>query len=110
MMTMEQKELSLDYITAEGPEGLKQVLYNLLDLRQKNPDKAELEQYILYQLGNQKSLIKVDISEQPFQFWYYDLLGRPATKIVKDVIADFVWEKGGEKERYMQELAARDEQ
>jgi len=104
---MQEKELSLQYIPAEGPEGLKTVLCDLLEKIGKNHG-MEAEQYILYQVGSQKSLIKVDMSQQPFQFWYYDLLGRPATKAVKDIIADFVWEKGGEKERYLQELAAKE--
>lgn len=104
---MQENDLLLDYVTAEGPEGLASVLNDLLV--KKHAGTQSHEQYILYQLGNQKSLIKVDISAQPFQFWYYDLLGRPATKVVKDILGDFVWEKGGEKERYLQELAARGE-
>ncbi|MBV9576590.1 MAG: hypothetical protein JO149_08200 [Gammaproteobacteria bacterium] len=101
----QENDISFDYTIAQGPEGLIKVLNDLLE----KPDAQKSAQYILYQLGNQKSLIKVDISMQPFQFWYYDLLGRPATKVVKDVLGNFVWEKGGEKERFLKELAARGE-
>lgn len=93
---MEYTDLPTDYIKAEGPEGLRSVLDNLL-INQES-------KYILYHLGNQQSLIKVDLSTKPFQFWYYDLLGRPATRIVKETLARFAWEKGGEKEWYLQEL------
>ena len=93
---MEYTDLPTDYIKAEGPEGLRSLLDNLL-INQES-------KYILYRLGNQQSLIKVDLSTKPFQFWYYDLLGRPATRIVKEALARFAWEKGGEKEWYLQEL------
>ncbi|MFZ2315987.1 MAG: hypothetical protein WAW86_10085 [Gammaproteobacteria bacterium] len=95
---MEYADLPKDYIKAEGPDGLRSALDNLL-INQASPS-----QYILYQLGNQQSLIKVDLSTKPFQFWYYDLLGRPATRIVKETLARFAWEKGGEQEWYLQEL------
>jgi len=90
-------------IIAEGPEGLEAVLMELLQKTQTDPQFAEQEHYILYKLGNQKSLIKADLSKKPFKFWHYDLLGRPATLAVKDTIAQFVWEMGGEKERYNHE-------
>ncbi len=92
---MDYDQLSSDYIKVYGPEGLRSVLDNLL-INQTS------KQYILFQQGNQQSLIKVDLSHQPFQFWYYDLLGRPATRMVRETLARFAWEKGGEKEWYMQ--------
>lgn len=101
---MDSKALSLQYIPAEGPEGLTGVLERLLEKKISNQENLPAEHYILYQLGNQKSLIKVDTSEQPFLFWYYDLLGRPATEVVKRTIAQFLWERCGEKERFFQEF------
>lgn len=96
--------LSSEYILAEGPQGLARVLDGLLAESQKDPDFAAAEHFVLYQLGNQKALIKVDTTQVPFNFWYCDLLGRPATKIVKDTIAEFLWDKCGERERYAKEL------
>jgi len=87
-----------DYILAEGPEGLTKALTQLLDQSGKDASFAADPHYVLYQLGNQKSLIKIDMSEKPFYFWYYDLLGRPATNGVKDTIARFMKEKFGGKE------------
>jgi hypothetical protein len=91
-------------IIAEGPEGLEQVLNDLFDKSKSDPMFAAEEHYILYQLGNQKSLIKVDNSKIPFQFWHYDSMGRPATFAVKTTIARFLWDKCGEKERFLQEV------
>lgn len=96
--------MSLQYIPAQGPDGLEKVLDNLFEKTQKDREFAGTEHYILYQLGNQKSLIKVDMSQPPFQFWYYDLLGRPATRTVKETVARFLWEKCGERERFYKEF------
>ena len=101
---MENRELSLQYVTAQGPDGLTEVLSDFLDKAKTDPDFAATGHYILYQLGNQKSLIKVDMSQEPYQFWYNDLLGRPATKLVKDTIARFLWDKCGERERFFQQF------
>jgi hypothetical protein len=98
---MENRQLP-EYTAAEGPEGLDQVLDLFLQKSKSDPQFAAQEHYILYQLSEQKSLIKIDMSQQPFLFWYYDLNGRPATEAVKKVIANFLWEKGGEKERYLE--------
>ena len=95
--------MTLGNIPAIGPNGLTDVLNDLLAQREKDPSFSR-EHFILYQLGNQKALIRVDTSQKPFQFWYYDLLGRPATKIVKETIARFLWDKCGEKERYLRVL------
>lgn len=101
---MQQEELDIlkNYIPAQGPEGLKQVLEDLLEKSRQDPEFAAREHYIYYQLGGQKSLMKVDMSKPPFQFWYYDLMGRPMTRMIEATIAEFLWEKGGEKERYQQ--------
>jgi hypothetical protein len=103
-VSMESENLSLQYTPADGPKGLEKVLADLLEKTQKHQALAATEHYILYQLGNQKSLIKVDMSQPPFKFWYYDLLGRPATRIVKETIAQFLWEKGGDRERFYKEF------
>src|SRR5690242_8447056 len=96
-----------DHIVAQGAEGLMQVLTELLEKSQGDPTFAKQEHYILYQLGNQKSLILVDTSKKPFHFWHYDFMGRPATVIVKDVIERFLWEKCGERERVLKELSEK---
>lgn len=95
-MSMEEADLQCEM--AEGPEGLKQVLNTLLEMTRSDPDKGANGYYILYRLGNQRSLIKFDTSHRPYHFWYCDLLGRPATKAVKDTIAAFIEEKMREQE------------
>lgn len=92
-----------NYIPAEGPEGLMHVFEDLLEKSKRDTEFAAAEHIILYKLGGQKSLIKVDFSKPPFQFWYNDLLGRPMTKAVEDTIAEFLWVKCGERERYLRE-------
>src|SRR5690348_3307731 len=96
-------ENEMGYILANGPEGLKKVLDELLDQSKVDASLKERAQFILYELGNQKSLIKVDLNEWPVAFWHYDLLGRPATSTVKDILARFAWDKCGEKESYLKE-------
>lgn len=96
-----------DHIIAEGPESLMQVLTELLEKSKSDHAFARKDHFILYQLGNQKSLILVDSSELPFQFWHYDLMGRPATVAVKDTIKRFLWEKCGERESVLQELSEK---
>lgn len=84
-----------DSIPAEGPEGLKAVLTSLFQKTHLDPE-APGSYYILYRLGGQKSLIKVDMQQTPCQFWYYDLLGRPATQLVKETVNQFLLDKYGE--------------
>lgn len=105
---MERDELSQEYIPANGPEGLRDVLHALLARVTADPGFAAAQHYILYKIGSQQSLIRVDTTRQPFYFWYYDLLGRPVTRNVKSIIAEFLWEKCGEKERYFRESAVRE--
>lgn len=97
---MQVDDLSSSYTIADGPDELSKVLDQLL---QKSQTSGELVHYILYRLGMQKSLIKVDFQKKPYQFWYCDTLGRPITNKVKDIIARFLWEKGGEREQYVQQ-------
>lgn len=103
MEVIEKIELP-PHIVANGPEGLAQVLAELLEECLQDVDFASREHYVLYQLGSQQSLLKIDMSKQPYQFWYYDLLGRPATRAVKETIARFLWEKCGEKEAFLSRL------
>lgn len=88
---------------AAGPEGLEAVLDVILARSKEDADFAKEQHVILYTLGQQKALITVDTSKEPFHFHYEDLLGRPATKGVKETLARFLWEKCGEKDRYIQQ-------
>ncbi|HTM63808.1 MAG TPA: hypothetical protein VL360_04845 [Gammaproteobacteria bacterium] len=89
-----------EYTTANGPQGLMDVLESLRLQADQDAEFRAREHYILYCFNEQKSFIKVDMSEQPFQFWYSDVNGRPATNAVKETIAEFLWERCGEKDRY----------
>jgi hypothetical protein len=96
-------ENEMGYILAHGPEGLEAVLNELLEKSKLDPTMKERAHFILYELGNQKSLIKMDLNEWPVVFWHYDLLGRAATSVVKDILARFAWDKCGEREWYYKE-------
>ncbi len=89
-----------EYDLAPGPEALMHLLESYLTAVEKDQAFSGTPRYILYKMGAQESVIKVDTSQRPFQFWYCDLQGRPMTMSVKAVIADFLWEKCGGKERY----------
>lgn len=89
---------------ANGPEGLTRVLKDFLKKSQQDLEFAAEEHYVLYQQGNQKSLIKVDMSQHPYLFWYYDLMGRPITKTVKETISQFLWDNCENKELYFEEI------
>lgn len=104
---MDSEQLPFSYVVAEGPDGLRQQLDAFLLQAQNDPQFAAEQHYILYQLGQQKALIKVDMGETPFQFWYYDLLGRPITRPIKETISQFLWERCGERERYIKEVTER---
>jgi hypothetical protein len=96
-------EKEMGYVVAKGPEGLRQVLNDFLAKAKADAQFKAGVHFILYELGSQKSMIKVDMSEWPAVFWHYDLLGRPATGVVKEVISRFVWESCGEREWYFKE-------
>jgi hypothetical protein len=100
-------DIPVEHIVAEGPDGLMQVLVNLLEQSKNDSAFAKEDHFILYQLGAQKSLILVDTTQIPFKLWHYDLMGRPATIAVKDTIKRFLWEKCGERDRVLQELSDR---
>lgn len=104
----ESRDLAFQYDIADGPDQLREVLDAYYVKSQNDPVFAKVGHYILYQLGDQRSLIRVDTSDIPFHFRYCDLMGRPATKAVKRAIAQFLWEKCGEKERYTRELKERE--
>lgn len=95
---------SESYIIAEGPEGLKNVLSEFLIKSKQDPLFAKQEHHVLYQLGNQKTMIRVDTDKTPFKFWCYDLMGRPITIVLKNIIADFLWEHWGEKKLSLQDV------
>ena len=64
-------------------------------LREKAASGSAEEHYIKYQFNECQSLIKVDMREQPFQFWFYDLQKRPALqKNHKKIISEFLAEHG----------------
>lgn len=96
------KEVTVDALPVEGPDGLRSALVDLYTKSKLNPQFAQAEHYILYQLGEQKALLKVDFSHSP-QFYYNDLLGRPITRVVKEVIARFLWEECGQREPLSEE-------
>ncbi|OGT64188.1 MAG: hypothetical protein A3J38_02305 [Gammaproteobacteria bacterium RIFCSPHIGHO2_12_FULL_45_9] len=95
---MQASPMAANYRVVDGPEGLASALTDLFEQSKNDPVFAAEGHYLLYQLGQQKSLIKVDMSVQPFQFWYYDLLGRPATAAVKETVASFLLDKASERE------------
>lgn len=92
---------------ANGPEGLMEVLEDFRRRAELDPVFRHEPHYIMYHLNAQQSLIKIDFSADPFQFWYYDLMGRPATNSVKQTVAEFLWEKCGVKQRYEQSAGSK---
>lgn len=92
-----------EYTTADGPQGLMEVLETFRLQASQDAEFRAREHYILYCLNSQKSFIKVDMSEQPFQFWYSDVMGRPATNAVKETIAEFLLERCGEQDSQQQD-------
>jgi hypothetical protein len=101
MMDINQ-ELLVGAITADGPDGLMQVLDQLrVKSEQVTQDK---EFVILYQLGSQRSILKVDFNQKPYHFFYKDLLGRPMTKAVEQTIAQFLSNHCGEWESVKKEV------
>lgn len=93
-------EASNNYIFAEGPEGLKQALHELLQRVKTDPASHHQKHVILYHLNQQKSQITIDTTHSPFQFSHQDNFGRRASLVIKKVIAEFLWEECGEKEHH----------
>lgn len=88
--------------TAVGPDGLKDALNHIFHQGLQDPLFAAEDHYIMYELGAQKALIKADMSQKPFHFWYCDLLGRPATPGVIRTIEAFLAENGGNQDFLLQ--------
>ncbi len=82
---------------AEGPAGLKQALLNLLEQSKTNPQLREKAHYVHYKHGKQESLIKINPSFDVF--FHYDLWGRPATLVVKEIVANFIKEECNQQGR-----------
>lgn len=99
---MEDIKLPAGCVKVEGPEGLTKALDTLLSQCLEDKEFASKMHFLLYQLGNQRALIKIDMSEKPYHFWYGDLLGRPATRVVKETIARFLTDKCGEKDLFIE--------
>lgn len=103
------RNIALDnYSLVQGPLALRESLDKLLEQAKLDSAFAAEPHIIKYQLGAQESLIKVDLSEQPYLFWYGDMQERTVTKAVQHVIADFLWEKGGLKEKITKALLESD--
>jgi len=84
----------LEYTTVTGPVELRAELERLLAFRNE-------PHFVQFQLGALQAFIKIDMSDKPFLFWYCDLNERAVSPAVRHAIADFLWEKGGEKEKYV---------
>ena len=102
-----ETDLLANAIPAEGPEGLMRVLEELL-AKVRSASLETKEFVVLYQLGKQRSIIKVDFNQEPCHFWYQDTLGRPITKAVENTIAEFIWTKCGERERFLKEMSSKE--
>ncbi len=98
-------DISTDYIIAEGPQGLTRVLEDLLAKSKQDTSFAKQAHYVLYQLGGQKTMLKIDMSQQPFLIWHHDLMGRPMTTVVKDTLTQFLKEKCGATEVFLQDVS-----
>lgn len=59
--------------------------------QQYNPDKDSREYYILFEYGNQQSLIKMELSASTVKFFHDDFsFDRAASKTVKDALSEFL--------------------
>lgn len=102
MHTKELKGLE-NYVTVDAA-GLRAELDSILAKSTQNAAYAAESHYVKFQLGGPQGLqafIKIDMSSKPFLFWYCDLDERAVSPAVRKTIADFLWEKGGEKEKYL---------
>lgn len=99
---------SLHYDEVEGAAELKQQLLFYWREFQAGNLKNTKTYYILFHMGAQQSLIRVDVGSPHFYFWYYDLLGRPMTKAVKQALAEFLWEHNGQKQAFISAMQQED--
>lgn len=82
-----QDNIEGPYYRAIGSQELEQVLATLLENAQRDLHFAKKIHTILYEFGQQRSLIKVDFHQR--KAWYNDLLGRPAPLIIKDAFSKY---------------------
>jgi hypothetical protein len=84
-----------DYIEASGQQGLRDVLDALQHLVTNDAEYRSKQHLIKYRFGDRTSILKVDMSEKPYQFWYFNLDMRRALEGAdKNVIADFLKANG----------------
>ncbi len=88
------------HTVVEGPEALTAALNQLWQACQNSPVLASEDHYLLYQRGKQQSVLKVDVQQKPFQFWYCDRDGRPMPRSITQALATFAWENGVNKDNY----------
>ena len=82
----------------EGPENLKQALFNVFKQSKTDVQFASHPHYIYFKQGNQESLIKINPS---FDIFHYNLLGRSATEVVKNIILEFIKDHGNQQGRFI---------
>lgn len=78
-------------LEAEGPDNLSRALDAVYEKNHTTEDN-----YILYRMGSQLSLLRVDLSQKPCHIWYCDSDHRPATSSVLKVIEAFLENKFGQ--------------
>lgn len=74
------------YDIAQELQGLKSLLAQYMRSMTKE------QQFILYKIGEQESLMRVDFSKQPYQVYYNDKLGRPAPFALKIAVTEIMSE------------------
>lgn len=97
---MAEEKPTYEYDIAEGPDGLKALLDSYFERAQNDSAFKAEPHFIVFHHGNQESVIKVDMTESPCLFWYYDMLGRAITPSVREVMARFLWDRCGESKRF----------
>lgn len=81
---------SYDYIPVQGLDHLSETLEMLYFKIKANPTLSSEDKYVLFQLGNQKSLLRITFAEEMPHFAYFDLFERPMTKNIKTVLINFL--------------------
>jgi hypothetical protein len=84
---METKQPRATYAVAEGLEGIKEMLSNILDAKPR-------EAYFLSRHGEQQALVIVDCKGRYPKLWYNDFQHRAVTESVRTTIAECFKEKG----------------
>jgi hypothetical protein len=95
------KEISEKYISAHSPDGLKAVLREIWRESQHSASAVPQEHFVMYLHGDQKSFLRIRSEgkgSDPFVL-YVDKFAKPMGKGVKEVLAEFLWEEAGAKER-----------